>query len=393
MIDKPSQKDGPSQKKEKQERVWVDSNEKLKDCCSVLSASSAIAIDTEFMRTDTFYPIAALFQMSDGEKCYLIDPLVIDNFLPLVELFVNPSVVKVFHACSEDMEVFSYFLKCIPSPLVDTQIAAGLLNYGSSLGYASLVNELLGVELEKGETRSNWLQRPLAEKQCAYAMDDVLYLLDVYQKLIDELEEKKRLHWFEEECESLWQAANEPVQPEEYFRRIKSAWKLSRKELAILQALSMWRENEAREKNIPRNHVVHERVLMDLSVKQPTEYAELKTVQDFQPRKIKTYGETLLKLITDYSKLSSQDLPDRLPSPLASSQKSLMKALKETVLETAEEMDLATEVLAKKSDYEFMVRSGMSGGTYTLSPRMKGWRYDVVGQTLLSVLNAGSVSN
>jgi len=382
-----------SQKRERQERVWIDSNVKLRDCCSVLGVSSVIAVDTEFMRTDTFYPIAALFQISDGNNCYLIDPLVIDDFQPLVELFENSSVVKVFHACSEDLEVFNYFLKCIPSPLVDTQIAAGLLNYGSSLGYASLVNELLGVELEKGETRSNWLQRPLAEKQCVYAMDDVLYLLDVYQRLIDELEERNRLHWFEEECELLLQAAKEPALPEEYFLRIKSAWKLSRKELAILQALSVWRENEARKKDMPRNHVVHERVLLDLAVKQPTEHAELRMVQDFQPRKIKTYGELLLQIINDYSDMNDQNLPHRLPSPLPSTQKNLIKVLKGAVVDVSEEMNLAAEVLAKKSDYEFMVRSGMSGGTYTLPPRMTGWRYDVIGEELLSILNAGSVSN
>ncbi len=224
-----------------QDSRWIDSNQLLQACCSDLSTASAIAVDTEFMRTDTFYPVAALFQISDGHHCYLIDPLNIDNFKPLTELFQNQSVVKVFHACSEDLEVFNHFLKCLPYPLVDTQIAAGLLNYGSSLGYASLVNELLGVELEKGETRSNWLQRPLAEKQCTYAMDDVLYLLEVYQKLEVDLKDKKRFSWFQEECKTLLDIAREPVNPSEYFRRIKSGWKLSRKDLSVLKALSEWR--------------------------------------------------------------------------------------------------------------------------------------------------------
>ncbi|MGI1677527.1 MAG: ribonuclease D [Cellvibrionaceae bacterium] len=369
-----------------QERVWIDSNEKLHDCCSVLRAASAVAVDTEFMRTDTFYPIAALVQISNGINSYLIDPLEINNFDPLIELFQNQSVVKVFHACSEDLEVFNHFLECIPSPLVDTQIAAGLLNYGSSLGYASLVNELLGVELEKGETRSNWLKRPLAEKQCAYAMDDVLYLLDVYQKLISELKEKDRLHWFEEECEVLLQSANEPVQPAEYFRRIKSAWKLSRKDLSVLKSLSEWRENKARDKNLPRNHVLHERVIFELAMQKPTEHADLRNIKDFHSRKINEYGEAVLSIISNSLDVEESEWPDRLPSPLPSSQKNLMKSLKAKVLEVAEQIDLSPEVMAKKADYEFIVRSGMTGGEYELPPRMKGWRFSVVGKPLLAVV-------
>jgi ribonuclease D len=159
--------------------VWVASDDGLRTCCEQLSTASRIAVDTEFMRSSTFYPKAALIQLFadevDPQHCYLVDPLAIGDFEPLVKLLTDPSVVKVFHACSEDLEVFSSFLGCVPEPLVDTQIAAGLLGYGPACSYASLVETLLGISLEKGETRSDWLQRPLQSKQLQYAVQDSFF--------------------------------------------------------------------------------------------------------------------------------------------------------------------------------------------------------------------------
>lgn len=370
----------------KQSRFWIDNDQALSDCCHQLASCKVIAVDTEFMRTDTFYPIAALFQLSDGERCYLIDPLVIENFQPLIDLFKKPSIIKVFHACSEDLEVCETFLNCVPSPIVDTQIAAGLAGYESSLGYAALVKTLLEIELEKGETRSNWLKRPLDEKQHDYAADDVEHLLAVYQLLQVKLDNLQRLQWLDEECHRLIDSVVHPVPVSEFYRRIKSAWKLSRKDLGILKALSDWREIKAREKNLPRNHVLREKVIYELAVKKPKQLHELKSISEFHPKAIRQYGETVLEII-EKSNLDETQWPDRLPAPLSSPQKKLLKLLKATVEEAAEEHQLPMDVLAKKADYEYIVRSGMNGKTFQLPARMQGWRSTIVGNKLLAVAN------
>lgn len=369
--------------------VWIATNEQLRDCCQILRGASQIAVDTEFMRSSTFYPKAALFQMFAGEqgggKCYLIDPLPISDFSPLVELFTDPAVVKVFHSCSEDLEVFNTFLACVPDPLVDTQIAAGLLDYGSSSSYAALVETVLDVKLEKGETRSDWLQRPLQAKQLQYAVQDVVYLLPLYQRLIEELEEATRLPWLREDCELLVANAKTPQDLHAYFPRIKSAWKLNQQELAILRQLSHWREQAARELDMPRNHVLHERVLWAMAKTQPQTLEVLTSVEGMEPRKAKRFGKVLLGVIEQARTLQASDYPQRLPAPLPIDQRELVNALKEAVAEKARDLQVVPEVLAKKADYEFIVRSGMGEGDYALPQRLQGWRLLVVGETLLQV--------
>ncbi len=170
---------------------WITSNTQLNERCAHWNTLPFIALDTEFIRVDTFYPIAGLLQVSDGVSTFLIDPLLIDDWQPLAQVFSNQQVVKVLHACGEDLEVFSLLTGALPVPLFDTQVAAGYLNIGFSMGYSRLVQHVLGIELPKGETRSDWLQRPLSDLQVLYAAQDTEYLVDVYQALLAQLSEQK----------------------------------------------------------------------------------------------------------------------------------------------------------------------------------------------------------
>ena len=160
--------------------VWISQDHELAELCERLRGQAAVAVDTEFMRTDTFYPIAGLIQLGDGKVCYLVDPLSITDFSPLRELMLDEKVVKVLHSCSEDIEVFVSLLGEVPSPIFDTQIAAAFAGLGFSLGYAGLVKAVLNIDVPKDETRSDWLQRPLSESQIKYAALDVAHMLIVY---------------------------------------------------------------------------------------------------------------------------------------------------------------------------------------------------------------------
>ncbi len=201
---------------------WIRDNDSLGQFCAEWQLLPFVALDTEFMRVDTFYPIAGLLQIGDGVRAYLIDPLTIDNWQPLAALLENPAVVKVVHACSEDLEVLLRLTGSLPAPLFDTQLAAAYLNLGFSMGYSRLVQEVLGIDLPKGETRSDWLQRPLSDTQISYAAEDALHLAEVFVQLRPKLSDEKYA-WVLEDGAELVANLRREVDPYEVYRDAKLA--------------------------------------------------------------------------------------------------------------------------------------------------------------------------
>ncbi|MBU3070834.1 ribonuclease D [Aestuariicella sp. G3-2] len=367
------------------EPIWVTETAELERLCERWSQQAAIAVDTEFMRSTTFFPIAALFQVGDGQGCYLLDPLSIDDFSAFTAIMTNPEVTKVLHSCSEDMEVFQTFLGITPSPVFDTQLAAAIAGKGFSLGYARLVEVMLGMEVPKSETRSDWLQRPLSQPQLQYAALDVAYLLVVYGLLLKQLKESDRLSWVEADCADLVAQAEQGIDYDQMYLKIKSAWKLNRPQLATLQALTAWREEQARERDIPRNRLIKERALWDMARYQPTELKQIAGLEGMTARTLNADGEHLLAIIAEQRQKPVAECPERLPKPLPPEQGDLMKALKQYTRETADKLVIAPEVLVRKKDYEDLIRSGMENRDYSLNDRLSGWRREVVGQGLLDI--------
>lgn len=363
------------------EPVWVESAEQLNELCQRWQQQTAVAIDTEFMRTSTFYPIAALFQVSDGEGCYLIDPLTIDDFSGFKALLENRSVVKVLHACSEDLEVFQTFLGVLPSPLFDTQWAAACAGYDFSMGYARLSETMLGVEVAKSETRSDWLQRPLSEPQLRYAALDVAYLLVVYGLLLKKLKQQDRLAWVTEDCGQQVAVAAAGQDLSKAYAKIKTAWKLNGRELAVLQALANWRELVARERDVPRNRLAKDGALWDMARSRPTSVAQLQRIEGLAPRTVRGDGEALLALIEQTLAQPTSNDPVLLPQPLARQTGDLVKALKKSARDQAELLGVPAEILLRKKDIEDLIRSGQAG-RHQLPERLLGWRKSVVGESL-----------
>lgn len=374
------------------EPIWIDQDAELTRLCAQWRQQAAIAIDTEFMRSSTFYPIAGLIQIGDGKGCYLIDPLAIKDFTPLCELLLDEAVTKVLHSCSEDLEVFRRLLDIVPAPLFDTQIAAAFAGYGFSIGYAGLVKAVLNTEIPKEETRSDWLQRPLSVAQLKYAALDVAHMLIVYGKLLQDLKLSQRLQWVKDDCAELVAAARAEEDFTKAYRKVGFAWKLRSQELAILKALSIWRETEARRRDIPRNRLIKEPALWEMARRQPQDIPALQRIADIPQRTLQQDGETLLQIIRDALQLPPESWPERLDPPLAQREGPLLKRLKNHVREQAEQLNLPPEVLLRKREYEAIVRSGMNGGTYALPTRLLGWRYDVVGESLLRLAQEPSVS-
>ncbi|GAA5315274.1 MAG: ribonuclease D [Candidatus Pelagadaptatus aseana] len=370
------------------EPVWIDDGAELSRLCDQWCQQAAIAVDTEFMRTTTFFPNAALFQVGDGQGCYLIDPLAIDDLGPFSRLLCDERVTKVMHSCSEDLEVFQSFLGVVPAPVFDTQIAAAFAGLGFSMGYARLVEASLGIEVAKSETRSDWLQRPLSVSQMSYAALDVAYLPVIYGLLVKKLTEQQRLTWVLEECAGVITAAKQEPDPETYYTKIKSAWKLNRQQLACLQMLASWRECEARDRNIPRNRLIKERTLWDMARLRPTEIKDLKRLEGMPPRTINSDGNELLEIIDQAYRLPQEFCPHRLPRPLSPESGDLVKSLKKVQQQFAEDLGVPPEILLRKKDIEFMVRAALEQSCLSFPDNLKGWRQVLMGDALATEINS-----
>lgn len=344
-----------------------------------------LAIDTEFVRERTFFPRLGLIQVSDGERATLIDPLAVGDLSPLSEVLDAPETLKVIHSASQDLEIFFRALGRFPQPILDTQEAAALAGVGAGLGFGRLVAERLGVELAKGETRTDWMKRPLTEAQLAYAAADVVYLLPLYESLRAELEAQGRWEWALEDSAALLEATFDE-DPEEAYRRIKGAGRFERRGLAAVHALAAWREREARRRDLPRNMVLKEELLLELAKRQPKEPAELAKIPGAHPGLIARDGERWLAILREVAALPESALPPlverKKPAPAVDA---LEEKLRQRVRERAAEIGIAPEVLASRRPLAALSRSAESVEPPHLPRELEGWRRAVIGEELLAL--------
>lgn len=369
--------------------VLVTSTDQLQSCIEQLKDCDAVALDTEFMRTDTFFPILGLVQIYNGETCWLIDPIAISDLSPLIETLTDPNIIKVFHSCSEDLEVLKHVLGCVPEPLFDSQVAAALSGYGFSKGYASLVDVMLGIHVEKGETRSDWLQRPLSESQLGYAALDVIHLLPVFRRLCKNLSQLGRSEWVEQDMATMIAKASGKDDINVYYLKVKGAWQLDSQGLAALQLLCEWREEEARDRNRPRGRVIGDKTLLEIVLKKPNGKQSLAEIEGMHPGVIRRYADKIFELLEHGLAMPAIDCPKPLPEPLPRHAGNTIKQLKKVVTSQAELLDLPPEVLARKRDIEALVRCFLEQKQIRLPDSIaQGWRYDAVGKQLKQAVEA-----
>ena len=363
---------------------YIDTDAQLVQVHVACKDVGVIAMDTEFVRDTTYYPNLGLVQIYNGKDCFLIDGLAINDYSPLIALLSDTQLLKVLHACSEDMEVFQTCLGRVPAPLFDTQIAAAMLGLGFSISYQAMVEDCLSISLEKGQTRSNWLQRPLSSEQLNYAALDVIHLHQVYEKQKVALEAQSRMQWVEDESRLLGKNLATQICPEEYYKRIKGLWSMDRRQLSAMKALYAWREVTARRKNIPRNRVVDQKTLTNIVKGNPSSKQALAV--NMTSRQLSRYGNTILSLLTESQNLPLDECPERVPRPDASVDKKLLRRLAEVVQEQARILCIAPELLSKKRHLEKLLQSADGHGGYQLPDELGGWRETVIGGALLRTL-------
>jgi len=365
----------------------LDDVKLVRSHCENFLSLDFVALDTEFMRTDTYYAELSLVQIRAGDELILVDPMIDGMAEALSELLTNRDVVKVLHAGSEDLQILSQYCGQPVGPIFDTQIAAAFCNYGFSLSYGKLVALLCGVELDKGETRSDWKVRPLSEKQIKYAADDVIYLPEIYRSMVDSLNAKQRLAWVVDECEQLELTGASEVVPEQAYLKIGRAWQLSPRKLLALQLMASWREKTAIERNRPRSWILKDKALWDIADQLPKSNEDLARVEGIAPGQLRRISSVICELLGNAREAPESELPEALPQPTGRAYSKVSKKLRATVNSIAEKLQVAPEMLARKKDIEYMLLTHSLHGEGQLSPSLSGWRADVVGNVLLNDLN------
>ncbi|VAW83164.1 Ribonuclease D [hydrothermal vent metagenome] len=361
----------------KQSVSYIDTNKDLVSCCARLKMSKWLAVDTEFVRERTYFPLLCLIQIATEQEIFCVDVLEIEDLSPLYDILLDPSIIKVIHSAKQDLEAFYYSLGKVPQPIFDTQIAATFLGDKAQIGYAALVEKYTEVTLAKAHTRADWSKRPLAAALLDYAADDVRYLGFIYEKQTQALYEIERHIWAQEEFVALTQLHHYAPDPEAAWQRIKRIGHLDIPQLTLLQRLASWREKEAIEKDKPRKWIIKDDVLIDIacSTGQNNENTKINNLSDTLYRRI---NSECLMVAAD-TKMPTQNDINKTQS-LTEKDISQVTSLQALVKAHAEKLKLSPQLLATRKDIELLVR-----GERQL-PLLQGWRKTVIGESLLKCI-------
>jgi len=359
----------------------------LQQICELARRHDRVALDTEFVRTRTYYPQLGLIQLYDGENVSLIDPLAIEQWQPFIDLLADQAVVKILHACSEDLEVFLHSFSQLPTPMIDTQVLAAFNGRPLSCGFAALVAEYQQVVLDKSESRTDWLARPLTEKQCEYAAADVFWLLPMAARLIEETAEAGWSEAARLECEALCRRRQTIVDPELAYRDISNAWQLRTRQLACLQKLASWRLRKARERDMAVNFVVREENLWQVARYMPGSLGEMDRLGLSGPE-IRYHGKMLLTLVQEAAALPEEQWPEPLVNLIDhQGYRVQFKKIKEFILQASQQSGLNVELLASRRQINQLLSWHWHLKPLPRPPELvSGWREQLFGAALLERL-------
>lgn len=359
--------------------LMIESAAQLREAIAEWLDCEVIGIDTEFVRERTWRADLGLVQLSDGKKVWLLDPLKSGPLNSLAALFEAESVTKILHAPSEDLDILFYVSGAVPDPLFDTQIACSMLGQSLQMGYHTTVEWLLELTIDKGETRSNWIKRPLRPAQVRYAALDVCLLPMMYRQLSAQLVELGRLEWLQEDCTRLLNKARTPADPTQSWKRINGNGRLDETSLAILQALCTWREAEAEKSNLARGFVIKDAALMTLANKKPDTLEALSTLDIWHPRAIQRRGVTVLKII---QQCLDRGLKAKSPTTLEPEHRKLMSDMRRLVLERSTKLNMEPALLASRRELEGLI---LSPAGEPVPERFLGWRQDIISDDLFAL--------
>ena len=363
----------------------ITDTQTLAALCDRLSASNFVAVDTEFMRENTYWPELCLVQIADENEAAAIDPLAPGiDLKPLLDLLVeNDEVLKVVHAGGQDIEIVHNLTGKCPHPMFDTQIAAMALGMGEQVGYSNLVESMIGIKLDKGARFTDWSRRPLDKRQIDYAIGDVTHLADIFPKMLQRLRKTGRGEWLDQEMERIADPANYVNDPDLAWQRVKVP---SRKPdvLGRLKAIAAFREREARRKNLPRGRLIKDETIADLAVHPPRNQSDLAKVRGLAASWAgNDIGARLMGAIEGATPFSDDEMPPREDRrPGLNREGALVADLLKLLLKVrARDADVAPRLIARTDEIDALA-AGQRDGLAIL----KGWRHDVFGRDALALV-------
>ncbi len=353
--------------------------------CEGWSSLPFIAIDTEFVRTNTFYPKIGLLQIADHSKCYLVDPLSIQDWSCFTNLLANPGCTFVIHSCGEDLNLLNTTLGQIPLRIFDTQIAAAFLGLGYSISYQALVAKLFSIDLPKDETRSDWLNRPLSETQLLYAANDACYLLKIQKVLYQQLIAENKLNWLESECAFLLDSSKEAENITNWYSAyasISNAWKLDKQGLQYLQALSYWREDTARKRDKPRYWIAKDVDLFSIAQQMADDSEctlnKVNSLELSDERLLGKYADQIYKVLKYQNQAFDEVDTKMLNKPLNAAMRVKLKACQQVVKRQSEKLSMAPELLARKKILHEQLWAYKNTGGLIWVGELSAWRREVL---------------
>lgn len=362
--------------------MYISTYEELSAFCERAARFNAIAVDTEFLRERTYHPRLCLVQVATPDECVVIDVIAIDNLAPLAILMRDEGTVKVFHACSQDMEVLNYTLGALPAPIFDTQIAAAFLGERMQTSYNGMVHAFCGVTLPKSESLTDWSRRPLTPEQIEYALDDVRYLIKAYDVIMERLDESGRASWVLDEIKPLTDRSHYVVDRRVAFKRVKRVNSLTRRQLAVARELAAWREARAEYSNIPRKWLMSDEVLIALSKRPPHDAASLRRVRGTEQLSDADVAGAL-SVIARGESCPADKYPfvARTHKPASPELESVIDLMYALIRLVGERSGVATAMIASRDDLVDYVDHPQD------SPLREGWRFELVGTLIDDLLN------
>ncbi|TNE57430.1 MAG: ribonuclease D [Alphaproteobacteria bacterium] len=360
----------------------ITETDALAEVCADLSAEPFVTVDTEFMRDSTYWPKLCLIQIAGQNSEFIIDPLADGlDLKPFYALMANEAVVKVFHAARQDVEIFFHFGGVIPHPLVDTQVAAMVCGFGDSVGYEALIRKVLGVQIDKSSRFTDWSRRPLKDKQLHYALGDVTHLRDAYPVLRDQVAQRSRAHWLEEEMDILTSPSTYELHPEVAWKRLKIG-SVKPRSLGVLIEVAAWREEQAQSRDMPRQRILKDDGLYEVARQAPRSAEALDEIRGIPKGFSRSrHAATLLASVErglnrSKDSLPKSDKPERLPQGLGP----IVEMLKVLLKRECEIHEVAQKLVASMSDLEKLAADDAAD-----IPALKGWRRELFGTAALDL--------
>ena len=368
--------------------MYITTADQLKTFCENIQSADVLVVDTEFVRERTYFHRIGLIQVGGGEHFAAIDPIALPDMTPLLELLKDPTKVKVFHAARQDLEILVRLCGQVIPPVFDTQIAAALVGWGTQISFAKIVYKALGKKIHKSETYTDWCRRPLSDSQIEYAIDDVRYLMPVYNKLIERLKKMGRLDWVQGEV-TAWEDPKTFALPDPYqrFMKIKNLRSLRPRNLTVLQEIAAWREGEAINRDCLAKSIIRDETLLEIARKAPRDAKTLSGIRGFYQKELSKGGASILSAIERAMDVPESDLVELPESNGHSTTRGVEELLSAYVQIRSEELKIEPSILADRKRIHSFVAHFEQKEDMEEHFLFQEWRKELIGSPMFSLLS------